>query len=64
MSFSVCIKCESMVSGYQKYCNACVERYGVRQDESWHKKHSFDNWDAGRKAEFEKDVALSQNRAN
>ena len=56
MSYSQCIKCESMVSGYEKYCSDCVEKYGVKQDENWHKNHWFKDWDKDRKIEFENDL--------
>lgn len=42
---------------YEKYCDGCIKRYGVKQDNSWHKNHHFDNWDVDRKEEFEKDIA-------
>ena len=56
MSYSVCIKCEEAVLQYEKYCKACVEKYGVAQDIDWHKNNSFANWDVDRKKEFQKDV--------
>jgi len=56
MSFSQCIKCKSMVYAYEKYCNSCVEKYGVKQDEDWDKVKHFDDWEKERHAEFEKDL--------
>ena len=53
MSASLCIKCEKMVSLYEKYCQDCVNRYGVVQDTEWHK--TYHNWDE-REKEFEKDL--------
>lgn len=30
MSYSTCIKCKSQVGGYEKYCDNCVEEYGLQ----------------------------------
>jgi len=57
MSESQCIKCNAVVGGYAKYCDKCVKKYGVEQDELWHQDHHFDNWNEGREEEFEKDLA-------
>ena len=57
MSASQCIKCERIAGGYEKYCDDCVKRYGVKQDETFYKSHWFNDWEAERKAEFEKDLA-------
>ena len=57
MSYSICIKCERMVSLYQKYCESCVKKYNLPQDENWHKTHWFKNWDVERKEEFDKDLS-------
>ena len=59
MSYSRCIKCDAMVSGYQKYCPDCVKRYGVEQDETFHKRTGYLD-EAGYKAEFEKDLARAR----
>ena len=56
MSVSLCIKCEQMVCMYEKYCQDCVEKYGVAQDASWHK--SRHDW-KDRFKEFEKDTLLA-----
>ena len=58
MSASQCIKCESIVGGYEKYCHKCVAKYGVKQDANFWRTHSFSNWDVDRKAEFENDIAM------
>lgn len=58
MSASQCIKCESIVGGYEKYCPECVAKYGVRQDVNFWRNHWFNNWDVERKQEFENDVAM------
>jgi hypothetical protein len=34
MSACQCIKCEEIVPGFQKYCDVCVRRYGVAQNEN------------------------------
>jgi hypothetical protein len=57
MSCSQCIKCEAMVSGYQKYCDNCVRKYGVQQDEMFHKTFVWVDWNIQRDGEFEKDMA-------
>ena len=59
MSFSVCIKCRQMVSYYEKYCPDCVSKYGVRQDETFHKRVYLDSKDY--EAEFQKDFQLRTN---
>ena len=53
MSFSVCIKCRQMVPQYEKYCNWCVKKYGVQQDETFHKRINlpYEEYEA----EFQKD---------
>ena len=56
MSFSVCIKCERMVSMYEKYCDECIHLFGLQQDEDFHKRVILNNWDKQRKEEFEKDL--------
>lgn len=40
MSYSVCIKCSTMVPAYEKYCRQCVQRFRLPQDESFHKSNS------------------------
>ena len=55
MSVSWCIKCEQTVSMYEKYCQDCVDKYGVAQDINWHK--TYHDW-KDRFEEFEKDVLL------
>lgn len=62
MSASQCIKCERVVSMYQKYCPECVAAYGVQQDDSWHKNHWFVDWNTERLAEFERDLAAAKPR--
>ena len=42
MSYSICIKCDAMVSSYQKYCDTCVRPHSLRQDETWHNRR--ENW--------------------
>jgi hypothetical protein len=64
VSVSLCIKCEAWVGAYEKYCPTCVNKYGVAQDETWHKNHWFQNWDVERKAEFEKDLQSAQPRVH
>jgi len=59
MSASQCIKCEKIVSMYEKYCPECVATYGVQQDDYWHKNHWFNDWDSERLAEFERDLAAA-----
>lgn len=59
MSCSWCIKCSQPVSMYEKYCDICIANYGVRQDETWHKYHHFQDWEHDRKVEFEKDYQLA-----
>jgi hypothetical protein len=39
MSYSVCIACRQMVGCYQKYCEPCVKKLGVAQDELFHKSY-------------------------
>lgn len=63
MSCSWRLRCESTVSAYQKYCPSCVAKYGVAQDENWHKNHWFDDWDTQRLAEFQKDLQVAEHRA-
>lgn len=46
-----------MVGGYEKYCNDCINKFGVKQDENfWRDWHWVKNWEEERKAEFEKDL--------
>ena len=59
MSFSICIKCRQMVGCYEKYCPQCVSKYGVRQDETFHKRIDLDPKDY--EAEFQKDFQLRTN---
>lgn len=56
MSYSSCIKCSSMVNSYEKYCDDCVEKYNLKQDETWHKRP--ENWHGKIDVSFEleKDV--------
>ena len=35
MSYSVCLKCENMVSQYEKYCNKCEKTH--KQNENYWK---------------------------
>ena len=53
MSCSLCIKCEGMVPMYEKYCQKCINEYGVAQDALWHK--IYHPW-GEREKEFEKDL--------
>ena len=57
MSYSVCIKCQTMVSAYEKYCPGCVDKYGVQQDETFHKRSvPIEQWPA----EFQKDREIAK----
>ncbi len=56
MSYSMCLNCERMVEGYEKYCDDCIEKFGLPRDDNWHKNHWFDDWDKERKEEVEKDI--------
>lgn len=29
MSYCVCMNCKAMVSGYEKYCPACIKKWGL-----------------------------------
>lgn len=41
MSYSVCIECKEMVSGYEKYCGSCsVSKKS--NDEAFWKTHGYD----------------------
>jgi hypothetical protein len=62
MSASFCIKCEKMVGGYEKYCDDCVKKYGVKQDRMWHKTYYFTDWNTERAAEFAKDAQSTKER--
>jgi len=42
-----------MVFMYEKYCQDCIDKYGVTQDTEWHKAHH--DW-GDREEEFEKDL--------
>jgi len=42
-----------MVPMYEKYCQDCVDKYGVAQDNEWYK--TYHSWDE-REKEFEKDL--------
>jgi hypothetical protein len=55
MSASQCIKCEQVVPMYEKYCEICVQTYGVKQDADYWKLHGFEAWQ-NRDAEFTKDL--------
>ena len=57
MSFSICTKCGTMVCAYEKYCDGCVSRYGVKQDLTFHKRQTAFLTKEQKVAEFEKDVA-------
>ena len=59
MSASQCVKCERWVGGYEKYCEECIKTYGVKQDGSFWKTHSFVDWEAERKLEFAKDMVVA-----
>ncbi len=37
MSYSVCINCREMVPAYEKYCERCLRRYRLPQDELFHR---------------------------
>lgn len=56
MSCSTCIKCDKMVFFYEKYCDECITKYKLKQDENWHKSNpdSYEN----SQQEFEKDKLL------
>ena len=57
MSYSVCIKCKTMVGGYEKYCPACLEKYHIKQDDMFHKMGiQQTEWPA----EFKKDRELAK----
>jgi len=53
MSYSICVSCKNMVPCYEKYCATCVRKYGVKQDEEFHKRHCLPIEDFAK--EFEKD---------
>ena len=55
MSFSICIKCETMVGNYEKYCNNCIKTHNLKQDKTWHRRS--ENWygEYDINIEFEKD---------
>ncbi len=57
MSCSICIKCGTMVCGYEKYCDGCVSKYGVKQDLTFDKRQKGFLTKEQKKAEFEKDIA-------
>jgi len=59
MSASQCIKCERIVGGYEKYCDDCIKRYGVKQDETFHQTMRFLNWERDRQLEFTKDLTAA-----
>ena len=59
MSVSLCIKCEQMVFLYEKYCQSCVDEYGVAQDSGWHR--SYHVWN-DRKNEFERDLLKAKSK--
>lgn len=35
MSYSSCIICGTMVSYYEKYCDKCLTKHHLKQDENW-----------------------------
>lgn len=63
MSFSVCIKCKMMVSEYEKYCRACIEQFGVAQDEDFHKRRKEFPSEEELKLEFEADKRIADRAA-
>lgn len=56
MSFSCCIKCGKMVAQYDKYCEDCVNKYGVKQDKEFHKHFYPENYEEECKKEFSNDL--------
>ena len=54
MSYSTCIKCESIVPMYEKYCIKCLDIYKVKQDKTFHKRS--DSWRKDKNEEFENDL--------
>lgn len=53
MSYSVCLKCEDMVGGYQKYCIECSQKFNLRNDELFWKNTA---WPKDKESEIAKDV--------
>ena len=37
MSYSICINCDKMVPNYEKYCQPCILKYNLNQDNNWHR---------------------------
>jgi hypothetical protein len=56
MSASYCLKCGDMVGGYEKYCDSCIEKYGVRQTPNFWKNAGEYEWN-NRETIFQEDLA-------
>lgn len=35
MSFSACMKCQEMVSAYEKHCDDCEKKYNLKNDSQY-----------------------------
>ena len=60
MSYSVCLKCKSMVAWYNKYCDECIRDCGLpdlpgfqKENSNDRDKETFDEW---AEKEFKKDL--------
>ena len=61
MSYSVCLRCRSRVSWYDKYCSLCQKKFGLPNLPDWQKEHfTHENFDEWAKREVEKDLEIKK----
>ncbi len=41
MSYDICLVCDEMVSGYEKYCSSCLKSNNLKQDPVFWKSHHW-----------------------